>query len=609
MKKLLFFFINVLILVVFVNGQTVLYQNNFEAYNAGGFLVQQAGAPWATWSNAPGGSEDAVISTAEANSPTKSVYISSTSDDIVLKLGNKTSGKYSVKFFYYIPTGKGAYFNIQHFEAPGVEWAIEVYFGNNGTGQSSVNSVLEQFAHPLDTWMEIESIVDLDLDSAWLYVDNLFIRAWKFSMQSNAASGTKQLGAINFYGGALTGQTPLYYFDDVTFTQINAGSNPPDISLSTTTIATDGTSNEVFTISNLGDQQMNFITYAIYPEGSKQIKLPQIDGQETAKLSYTEIDPRQIPQFETKSDKINELSYVTGALTSGMGFGGNVTVRSAVKFDYNFIKPFIGRELTQITIGVYDLPTGNTKIQIYDRGSFSTPGAGNIIAEKAFSVPSTMSEVTVTLDNPIFLDGNDIWLGWICDATGGTYPIGLDPGPRIPGINWISTGPGWTEPNPTIDNNIYVLGTLQGSSVYQWLSVSPPSGIVNGGGQQTITASFNTTGMVSGNYLAKIVIGCNDQTQEYSEVDVHLTIGASINEVAEKVAVMTFPNPVTDLLNINTNSVIESVAVYSLSGQNLQTYRPQTRDYAIPVSGLAKGLYIIVITTPSEQFEHRFVVE
>jgi len=597
MKKILFSLINLLLLVVIINAQTVLFQDNFETYNAGGFLAQQAGAPWTTWSNAPGGTEDAVISTDQANSPTKSVYINSTSDDIILKLGNKTSGKYSVKFFYYIPTGKGAYFNIQHFEAPGVEWAIEVYFGNNGTGESSVNSVIQQFSHPLDTWMEIETIVDLDLDSAWLFVDNLPVRAWKFSMQSNAATGTKQLGGINFYGGALTGQTPAYYFDDVTYTQVNAGSNPPDISLSTTTIATDGTSNEVFTVSNLGDQQMNFIAYTIYPEGSKVMKI------------QNEPETSSDVMIFHRSDKVNELSYVTGILTSGMGFGANATVRSAVKFDYNFVKQYIGRELTAVTVGVYDLPTGNTKIQIYDRGSFTTPGAGTLIVEKAFSVAAAMTEITVTLDNPIYLDGKDIWLGWICDATGGTFPIGLDPGPRIPGINWISTGPGWTEPSPSITNNIYVMGTLQGSSVYQWLNVSPQSGIVNGGGQQTFTASFNTTGMISGNYMAKIVIGCNDQTQEYSEVEVNLTIGASLNEQNEQVAVMTFPNPVSDQFNINANTPLNKVEVFSMSGQLVKTFLPGSKNFSFAVNDLPSGIYSVIIHTASERIERKIIAE
>jgi hypothetical protein len=589
MKKILFSTFLLLIVVFAVRAQTVLFQDNFESYTTGGFLAQQATSGWTTWSNQPGGGEDAVISTDQAHSPTKSVYIASTADDIILKLGNKTSGKYSVKFYYFIPTGFGAYFNIQHFEAPGNEWAIEVYFGNNGTGNTSVNSIEVPFSHLMNTWIEVEAIVDLDLDDASLYIDGTLIRNWVFSMQSNAPTGTKQLGGVNFYGGAISGQTPKYYFDDVTFTQLVVGSEPPTISLSTTNIATDGTANEVFTVSNTGDQQMTFIAYPIFPESGTKAK-------------------KQSDQF-VKADKANELSYLSGLLSSGLGYGGTVTVRSAVKFDYLFVKPFIGRELVSVTIGVNDLPAGVTKVQVYDRGSFSTPGAGILLAEKPFTVTTPVSEVTVTLDTPIYLDGRDIWLGWVGDATGGTYPIGMDEGPKVPGVNWTSTGPGWTEVGSTIDNNLYIMGTLQGSSIHQWLSVSPQNGVLNGGAQQSLTASFDVTGMITGNYLAKIVIGCNDQTAEYSEIDVHLTIGASVNDNNENVSVMVYPNPLRETLNLLSNTEMNTVHVYSITGTLVRTYHPKSEKFSFPVSDLPGGMYSIVITTPFENIEHKIVIK
>ena len=584
------------------HGQTVLIDEDFESYTDGGFLVQQAGNPWTTWSNQPGGAEDAVISTVQANSPTKSVHIQNASDDIILKLGNKTSGKYSVEFYYFIPTGYGAYFNIQHFEAPGTEWAMETYFGNNGTGNTVVNSVEENFSHAMDTWLQIELVVDLDLDSAWFYLNGSLIRGWIFSMQASAPTGTKQLGGINFYGGAITGQTPQYFFDDVTFTQVVAGSNPPEIQLSTTNIATDGSANEVFTISNLGDQQMTFIAYPTYPQGGTKAL-----SNETSTL--VSIGYNNAEGFD-KTDKANELSYVVGLLTGGVGFASTINgVRSAVVFDYNFINQYIGRELVSITIGVNDLPSGTTKVQVWGRGSYTTPGAGTLIDEKNFTATTIGEEITVTLDSPIYLDGNEIWLGWVGDALASTYPIGIDEGPRFPGVNWLAVGPGWSEMSPTIDNNLYIMGTLQGSSLYQWLSVSPQSGTINGGGNQSITASFNTTGMTNGNYYAEIVIGCNDQTQEYSEVEVYLTIGASVNEYGENVAVMTFPNPVSEMFNINANTSLLKVEVYSITGQIVKAFAPATDNFSFSVNDLSAGIYTVIISTEKEKVERKIVVE
>jgi len=584
--------ISLVVVLVAVNAQTVLFQDDFESYTAGGFLVQQSTSGWTTWSNAPGGSEDALISTDQAHSPTKSLNIATDQDDILLKLGNKTSGVYTLKFFYFVSSGNGAYFNIQHFEAPGNEWAIEVYFGNNGAGEIKVNNVTQNFTHTNGAWMEIEVNVDLDQDEAKLSIDGTLLKTWQFSMQAGAPTGTKQLGSLNFYGGAPTSQTPNYFVDDVSYTQVQAGTNPPEIELSTTSIATDGYANEVFTIKNLGDDQMTFIAYPIYPNS----------GTKSAS-----VEPTQIGLVNDRGERANELSYVIGAIASGLGYSNTVNVRTAVKFNYLYVNEYIGRELTSITVGVNDLPAGATKVLVYDRGSYSTPGAGDLLAEKDFTITTPGSEITVALDSPIYLDGKDIWIGWFCEATAATYPLGMDEGPLVPGVNWTSTGVGWTE--NTEYTNFYVMGTLQGASLNQWLSVSPQTGVVNGGGTQPITASFNITGMAYGDYHAQISIGCNDQAHEYTEVDVNLTIVNSINDDNENVAVMTFPNPVADVYNINSNTPLLKVEVYSLNGTLVKTFLPEASNFSFSVQDLASGLYNVIILTAADRIERKIVVE
>ncbi len=613
MKKFSLSMIFVFMAIFAVNSQTILFEDNFESYTAGGYLAQQASYPWATWSNMPGTAEDAIISTTQALSPVKSVHIANTINDIILKLGNKTSGKYSIKFNYFIVTGRGAYFNLQHFEAPGIEWAIEVYFGNNGQGLSRVNSINVPFSHPINSWFEIETIVDLDLDSAWLYINSLMVRDWKFSMQSNSPTGTKRLGSVNFYGGAFSGQTPGYYFDDVTYTQLDAGVAPPQVSISTSSITTTGTSNETFTISNIGEQTMSFIVYPIYPGGTKNYVVSGSEqfNSNTDKLSVSEpILSHSAVNFH-KSDKANELSYVSGLLLSGLGYGSTVTVRSGVKFDYTFINQYIGRELISVTVGIYDLPTtAPTKVLVYDRGSYITPGPGILLAEKDFTPLMPASEITVNLTTPIYLDGKDIWIGWICEAIGGTYPIGLDEGPKVPGVNFLSVGVGWTEISPTIDNNLYIMGSLQGTSLHQWLNVSPQNGIIYGGGQQNITVSFNIVGMSPGSYFAQIVVGCNDQTQEYSNIDVFLTVGTSVNENKESVYVIVYPNPTSEIFNISANTALQKVELYSSNGSIVKSFNPAfVQNFSFSVSELSPGIYTVVIGTLNERFERKIVIE
>ncbi len=135
MKKLYTLTLVLLFSISLGYAQTTLFSDTFETYTAGSKLVQQApGTDWTTWSNAPGGSEDPVVSTTQANGGTKSVKIAQ-NNDLVLKLNDKVTGRYQVKMFAYVPAAKIGYFNLlQDFAASTSIWGMEVYFNADGTG-------------------------------------------------------------------------------------------------------------------------------------------------------------------------------------------------------------------------------------------------------------------------------------------------------------------------------------------------------------------------------------------------------------------------------------------------------------------------------------------
>ena len=198
--------------------QSVLYEDDFEAYTVGDYLCTQT-TDWTTWSNAPGTAEDAFISDDYALSPTKSVKVDGTTD-LVLPLGNKQNGVFEVEFNYYIESGFGGYFNLQHFEAPGTEWAMEVYFASDGTAELNTDGITTAFTYTPAAWLNIVNVVDMDADEAELWVDGVLIHTWVFSTQAGGGAGTNQLGGVNIYAGAPAGDDPLFYFDDVVYTQI-----------------------------------------------------------------------------------------------------------------------------------------------------------------------------------------------------------------------------------------------------------------------------------------------------------------------------------------------------------------------------------------------------
>jgi len=149
--------------VVVKSGYDYLYQSDLEDYEAGEYVAEgdETGF-WTTWDNAPGSATDALIVDVEAASPTNSAQVEGDTDLLFL-MGDKKTGKYQFNFKIFVPTGFGGYYNIQHFEEPGKEWAYDVFFSSmEGDGNawifagSLTDSVL--FNYTNNDWVLVENI-------------------------------------------------------------------------------------------------------------------------------------------------------------------------------------------------------------------------------------------------------------------------------------------------------------------------------------------------------------------------------------------------------------------------------------------------------------------
>jgi len=149
------------------------YDDDFESSAAGDYIAEQNPEWWTTWTNAPGTGEDAIISDDYAHSGSNSVLVDEVdgATDLIYKLGDKTAGIYDVSFWMYVETGYAGYYNFQHFELPGNEWAIEVYLNTDGTADvhaGGTNSATFNYDH--DTWIKFEHNINLTDDWAEFYV-------------------------------------------------------------------------------------------------------------------------------------------------------------------------------------------------------------------------------------------------------------------------------------------------------------------------------------------------------------------------------------------------------------------------------------------------------
>ncbi len=204
---------------------------NFESYNTGQPLGPQS-ACWTTWSGHEGGAEDGVITT-QPDGADKTLRLSSNlhgggPQDVVMQLGNRTTGAYELKFRMWVPHGREGYFNVLHQFTPGAGadiWALEVFFDNNGLAFLQTGGTRTHFTYPRSQWFNVYLYIDIQDNTTKMFVNGHLVREWPFCYAvSNTACVSKRLAALNFYPA--TGNS-LFYVDDIKMTSY--GENCMDI--------------------------------------------------------------------------------------------------------------------------------------------------------------------------------------------------------------------------------------------------------------------------------------------------------------------------------------------------------------------------------------------
>lgn len=187
----------------------------------------------------------ATVSTAQAASGTQSIYIPGNgSADIVAAFDTIDTGIWNLKWEMFVPSGTGAYYNVQRNYSYGSGtniWAYDVNFLANGTGEVDGGSYggasITTFSYPQGTWFTMENVIDLDNDTAYLRINGTAVGAgWQYSF-NNLGAGV-QFNAVNFYSNTLVGSNPDYYIDDFCVSTFVACPEPTNV-MATTNIGCD----------------------------------------------------------------------------------------------------------------------------------------------------------------------------------------------------------------------------------------------------------------------------------------------------------------------------------------------------------------------------------
>lgn len=219
--------------------------DDFESYTAGDFASQST--DWAEWDNA---AQDAVVTSAQANSGTQSIHINTLGtngySDIVREFGAATTGVHEVAMSIYVPSTDGGYFNLMHdYNVGGPNtWAIEVYLdGTAGSGviqygSSATGGTIGTFGFTPDAWNDMVFVIDLDNDWAEAWVNGSPIVGWQWSDGNTGVYGA--FDAVNLYSAAPAGLSANMYVDDFCF---QASSRVPvtfQVDMSQETVSADG---------------------------------------------------------------------------------------------------------------------------------------------------------------------------------------------------------------------------------------------------------------------------------------------------------------------------------------------------------------------------------
>jgi len=296
MKKTLLF-LGAFALTLNLSAQTVVFEENFDSFTAGEGIAAQSD-DFYTWNSADTGT-DAGVSDSYASSGANSVEVSfAGGSDIVYPMGPFTSGKYDIEFKMLIPQGEEAYFNLLHsweYETTtNYEWACDVYFGNGNMTWTVEGVDGGSLSYENNVWMDVKIVADMDADVGYIYLNGEWGTSFQWS--SNNADGTaglNQLQALDFFGWGPTGNTGLYYIDDLTLTE-------------TTGII-------------VGVEENTTAEFIVFPNPSNAQASVKVDANAPATIIVRSLDGRLIENV--KSNGANGVIVISTAnLTSGIYF-------------------------------------------------------------------------------------------------------------------------------------------------------------------------------------------------------------------------------------------------------------------------------------------------
>lgn len=198
---------------------TVIWLEDFEEQTVGEVPVNNFIIPWPAAGIIMGD-----VSSDQAASGSNSHLITGDGTDVdpvyLLTGQTLTTGHYLVSWNMYIPGDSTAYYNFQKDATPAVEWAVEVFFNGDGTGELFAGDAAARagFTYPVDEWFPIVQVIDIDNDLIRVHINGRWVSSWPLNFDASSAGNLQSIGSVNYY--PRPNEADFWYVDDFLVAQL-----------------------------------------------------------------------------------------------------------------------------------------------------------------------------------------------------------------------------------------------------------------------------------------------------------------------------------------------------------------------------------------------------
>ena len=161
---------------------------------------------------------------------------------------------------------------------------------------------------------------------------------------------------------------------------------------------------------------------------------------------------------------------------------------------------------------------------------------------------------------------------------------------------------------PMPSDSTYEIGMLANADAYL-------SDTIGGTGhlKVTVTSSCVKVDFVRAYLPADTLSGAHHNGEIAFSYTLGICSGVGVNEAIKNTIIKVYPNPAKDNLTIDFNNELNSlntnVLIYNLQGQLLIQQQIKQEKTELNINSLAKGMYIVSLTTEKERLVRKFVRE